>query len=80
MDGIAYVVLQANLMRLEGPDSALARALGRGFKEKISPLLYLLGTIAAFLVPQLSLALYVAVAAIWIVPDRRVERQLGMTG
>ncbi len=78
MNGIAFVVLQANLLRLEGPDSALARAISRGFKEKISPALYLVGIAATFFLPVLSLALYVAVACLWVIPDRRVERQLGM--
>jgi uncharacterized membrane protein len=78
MDGIAYVVLQTNLIRLEGRDSALARAIASGFKEKISPVLYIAGIVAAFFAPLLSLALYVTVACIWFIPDRRVERQLGM--
>jgi uncharacterized membrane protein len=78
MNGIAFVVLQSTLVRLEGRDSALARAIASGFKEKISPVLYIVGIVAAFFAPLLSLALYVTVAAIWFIPDRRVERQLGM--
>jgi len=48
------------------------------FKEKVSPVIYLIGIAAAFVFVPLSLACYVAVAAIWFIPDRRVERQLGM--
>jgi uncharacterized membrane protein len=78
MNALAYVVLQWSLVRLEGRDSPLARAMSAGLKEKISPLIYLAGIVAAFVFVPVSLACYVAVAAIWIIPDRRVERQLGM--
>ena len=76
MAAIAYTLLLLALIRHEGPDSVLARAIGRDFKGKSSPAFYVAGIIAAFFVPALSLALYVAVAAIWFIPDRRVERQL----
>ena len=78
MNALAFVVLQRSFLRLEGPDSPLAQAISTGFKEKISPVIYLLGIVAAFVYVPVSLACYVAVAAIWIIPDRRVERQLGM--
>jgi uncharacterized membrane protein len=78
MCALAYVVAQSSFLRLEGPDSPLAQAISSGFKEKISPVIYLVGIGAAFVFVPLSLACYVAVAAIWFIPDRRVERQLGM--
>ncbi len=78
MNGIAYVILQSRLIRIEGPDGALAKAMDVDFKGKISPVLYALGIAAAFFVPIVSLVLYVAVACIWVIPDRRIERQLGM--
>jgi uncharacterized membrane protein len=79
MNALAWVVLQRALIRHEGPDSSLAKAIKRGFKEQISPALYLLGIASAFFFPPLSLALYVTVAGMWFIPDRRVERQLGIT-
>jgi uncharacterized membrane protein len=78
MCALAYVVVQRSFLRVEGLESPLAKAMGAGWKEKVSPAIYLLGVAAAFVFVPLSLACYVAVAAIWIIPDRRVERQLGM--
>ena len=79
MNAIAWIVLQSSFLRLEGPDSPLAQAISTGLKEKISPVLYLAGIGAAFVFAPVSIACYVAVAALWIIPDRRVERQLGMS-
>ena len=78
MNGIAYVILQSRLIRLEGPDGPLAKAMNTDFKGKLSPVLYALGIAATFFAPIVSLGLYVAVACMWVIPDRRVERQLGM--
>ena len=78
MNALAWVVLQRSFLHLEGPDSPLAKAVSRGLKEKISPILYLLGIAAAFVFVPFAIACYVAVAAMWIIPDRRIERQLGM--
>jgi uncharacterized membrane protein len=77
MAAIAYVVLEKALIAVEGHESTIARALGSRMKEWLSPLLYVLGIAAAFLVsPYVSVALYVAVAILWFVPDRRFERRL----
>jgi uncharacterized membrane protein len=73
---IAYYILQSAILRLDGPDSPLAAALGRDMKGKISPALYAAALPAAFLNRWISVALYVAVALIWFIPDRRLERQL----
>jgi uncharacterized membrane protein len=78
MAGLAYLLLETNLLRVEGEDSQLAQAVRKGAKEKLSVVLYLAGLAAAFFVPVLALLCYVAVAAMWIIPDRRVERQLGV--
>jgi uncharacterized membrane protein len=78
MNAIAWIVLQSSFLRLEGPDSPLAKAINTGWKEKISPVLYLAGIAAAFFYVPAAIACYVAVALLWIIPDRRVERQLGM--
>jgi len=79
MNAIAYSLLSMLLLRHEGPDSALARAYKRNLKDRISPALYVTGVVAAFFAPVVSLALYIVVAAIWIVPDRRIERALNVT-
>jgi uncharacterized membrane protein len=55
----------------------LAAALGKDLKGKISPLLYVAGIALAFVSPLVSIALYVLVAAIWLVPDRRIEKVIG---
>jgi len=74
---VAYFILQNALIRLQGHDSTLARAIGRDVKGKISPVFYVLGMLAAwFLSPWLGLAFFVAVALLWLVPDSRIERQL----
>ena len=64
------------LLRNHGPDSMLARAVGRNIKGAISVVLYLLGMASAFFMPAVSVALYMLTAAIWLVPDRRVEQVL----
>ena len=74
---VAYFILQNALIRLQGRDSTLARAIGRDVKGKVSPVFYVLGMLAAwFLSPWLGLAFFVAVALLWLVPDSRIERQL----
>jgi uncharacterized membrane protein len=73
---IAYLILQTALLRAEGRHSKLRVALGSDVKGKISPLLYCLGIGLAFVNRWLGLGVYVAVAVIWLVPDRRVERHL----
>ncbi len=77
MPAIAYYVLQGVLVRGQGGSgSALARALGRDAKGKLSPLLYLAGIVLAFVDTRLSDAIYVLVALMWLVPDRRIERAI----
>jgi uncharacterized membrane protein len=75
MAGVAYYVLQLSLKRLD-PHGHLERALGKDLKGKASPVLYLLGIGSAFVSTWLSLAFFVAVALMWLVPDRRVERTI----
>jgi uncharacterized membrane protein len=74
--GCAYSILQATILRAGGPDSRLAKMLGRDFKGKISPILYLIAVPIAFLLPWLSIAIYVSVALMWLVPDTRIEKNL----
>ncbi len=76
MPAIAYVILQLAIIRLHGRDGTLARALGGDFKGKISPVLYLTAIALSFVAPWAAQAIYVAVALMWLIPDRRIERQL----
>ena len=71
---IAYLILQTALLRAEGASSRLRTALGRDLKGKLSAFLYCLAIGATFADRRLGLALYVTVAVIWLVPDRRFER------
>ena len=73
---IAYYILQTMLLRAEGERSVLRTALGSDLKGKISPLLYCLGIGLSFANRWLALAVYVGVALMWLVPDRRVERHV----
>ncbi|MDB5422619.1 MAG: hypothetical protein JWQ29_35 [Phenylobacterium sp.] len=77
MAALAYTLLMTLMVRREGRDSALARAMGRDIKGKASPIVYAIAIGMAFVQPWVSVALYVGVAAIWFIPDRRVERTLG---
>ncbi len=73
---IAYTILAVTLQRCEGPESALVRAMGTDVKGKLSLALYLSGIALAYVKPWLGVVLYVVVALIWLVPDRRLERAL----
>ncbi|WP_223650041.1 TMEM175 family protein [Hymenobacter psoromatis] len=74
---IAYFMLQNRLIAVNGgPDSPLAHAVGRDWKGKLSPVLYVVGIASSFVLPWLAGAAYVAVALAWLVPDRRMERTL----
>jgi len=73
MAAIAYWVLQQTILATEGPDSLLAKAVGRDWKGKLSPFLYLVAIAATFWSSWIAEAVYVLVALIWLVPDRRIE-------
>src|SRR5512138_465753 len=72
---IGYFILVRCLLTLHGPDSFLARALGADFKGKISIVLNMIGILLAFYKPLLACMVYVLVAVMWLVPDRRIERK-----
>ena len=76
MPAIAYYLLQKAIMRRQGAHSVLANALGGDFKGKISSILYAAGIGLAFVSAWLSVAIYVLVAAMWLIPDRRIENML----
>jgi uncharacterized membrane protein len=74
--GMAYLILQRQILRSEGPESVLATVLGRDLKGKLSPLLCALAIGMAFVHPGIAYGLYMLVAFIWLIPDRRIERAL----
>jgi uncharacterized membrane protein len=74
LPAIAYYLLQKAIIHKQGRESVLATALGSDIKGKISQVFYIAGIAAAFVVPWLSVALYVLVAVMWLVPDRRIEK------
>jgi uncharacterized membrane protein len=74
--GIAYLMLQRQILRSEGPTSVLAHALGRDSKGKLSLLVYVVAIAAAFVYTGIADALYLLVALMWLIPDRRIERAL----
>ena len=73
---LSWYLMQATIVRMQGPDSSLRRALGRDLKGKLSPLFYFSGIALAFVAPIASYAIYTAIAIAWLVPDRRVEAAL----
>jgi len=75
MAALAYYLLAHCFTSLHGKDSSFSKALGNDFKGKLSVLIYALGIILSFFYPLAGLALYVLVAVIWFVPDKRFERQ-----
>jgi uncharacterized membrane protein len=74
--GIAYKLLQNQLVALEGADSKLGLAVARDVKGLVSPALYALAIPLAFVARYVSLGIYVFVALVWLVPDRRIESRL----
>lgn len=77
MAAIAYFLLQHRIIASQGPHSLLKKAIGSDWKGKISPILYFTAIPVALYLPWISIAIYVLVALIWLVPDRRIERVVG---
>jgi uncharacterized membrane protein len=73
MAAIAYYVLQQTIIRAQGPDSILKKAVGRDWKGKMSPVSYVVAIVATLWSPWIAEAIYVGVALIWLIPDRRIE-------
>ena len=77
--GCAYWILSRALISHHGEDSALAMAVGQDIKGKVSLALYAVGVCVSFVSSWIAITIYVAVAIMWIVPDRRIEAVLGST-
>jgi uncharacterized membrane protein len=76
LSGVAYWVLQRVIIASQGAESALATAVGRDMKGKLSPLLYAIAIPSAFVSPWIAGVIFVAVTMMWLIPDRRIERTL----
>ena len=76
MAAIAYYLLECTIIAREGRQSLLARAIGKDWKGKLSPALYLAAIPLAFVSSWIASAVYVFVAFLWLIPDRRIEREL----
>jgi uncharacterized membrane protein len=79
MAGIAYFILQHAIIASQGPDSVLRKAIGSDWKGKLSPLLYAAGIFSSLFSSWTAQAIYVFVAVLWLIPDRRIERALWQT-
>jgi uncharacterized membrane protein len=80
MAALAYYVLQSAIIALQGPGSRLQAAVGADLKGKISPVLYVAAIALAFADRWIAIGLYVFVALMWIVPDRRIEMRVTAEG
>jgi len=76
MTGIAWIILCRLLIRAAGSDSELAIALGRDWKGKLSIILYAIAVVLAFINSWIAFGIYVLVAMMWFIPDKRIERKM----
>ena len=74
MAALAYYILQLQILSSQGEQSLLARAIGRDLKGKISPVLYVIGMASCAISSWLAGSVYILVALIWLIPDRRIEK------
>jgi len=76
MAGNSYFILQKAIIRFQGKDSILGKAIGKDKKGKVSIVSYLLAIVISFKLPSISVVLYIAIALLWLIPDKRIERTL----
>jgi uncharacterized membrane protein len=76
MAGFAYYILSQCLLKMHGKNSTLAQAIGKDRKGIISLILYIIGIACSFINPWIGFSIYVIVAAIWFIPDRRIEKKI----
>jgi hypothetical protein len=76
LSAVAYYILQRLILRTHGCESKIAAEFGGDIKGKGSPVLYAIGIAASFFMPRVAALIYVAVALLWLVPDRRIEKAL----
>ncbi len=78
MAGVAFYILQRQIIKKQGDGSILAKALGKDLKGKISPVLYIVAIASCWINNWIPGILYTLVACIWLIPDKRIERMTGM--
>jgi len=78
MAAIAYLLLQQAIIRAQGQNSILRKAIGRDWKGKLSPVLYILAIVATLRSSSIAQAILVIAALIWLIPDRRIEKRLAV--
>ena len=76
MAAVAYYILQRTIISHQGKNSILAKAVGKDIKGKLSPVLYVVAICFSFFLQWISQAIYVFVAVMWLIPDRRIERAI----
>ena len=74
MCGFAFNIMQIKIIKFSGKDSTLKRAIGNAYKEKASIFSYLMAIGLAYFVPIISIIIYIFVATMWLIPDKRIER------
>jgi uncharacterized membrane protein len=79
MAACAYYLLQQVIIRAQGPDSILKQAIGRDWKGKLSPVLYVVAIVASLRSSWIAQAIFVIAALIWLIPDRRIEKRLAVS-
>ena len=80
MSAVAWYLMQTVIIRQQGPGSPLRGAIGRDLKGKLSPILYLTGIVLAFVSTTVSDLIYLGVALMWLIPDRRIETAIRRNG
>jgi uncharacterized membrane protein len=78
MAAIAYYLLQEAIIRAQGQDSILKKAIGRDWKGKLSPVLYIVAIVATLRSSRIAQSVFVIAALIWLIPDRRIEKRLAL--
>lgn len=73
MAAIAYFILQTQILKTQGKDSLLAKAMGKDFKGKASPFLYVIAIASTYINPWIACVIYALVAMMWLIPDKRIE-------
>ncbi|MEZ5039544.1 MAG: TMEM175 family protein [Saprospiraceae bacterium] len=76
MAALAWYVLQLQIIKNHGKESLLAKALGKDVKGKLSPFLYVVGIGSSWISPWIAGGFYILVALMWLIPDKRIERNL----
>ena len=76
MSAIAYFILQNRIIKSQGDDSILAKAIGKDLKGKLSPIFYIIGIILSYVNSWLAGAIFILVALMWLIPDKRIENKM----